>query len=232
MKISFCIPCMNRIEHLQQTLPYNINLIKKYNNVELSLVNYDSKDNMHEYVITTFKEEIDNKILKYTKVENRDFFCSKKSKNIAHKYSTGDILVNLDADNFLTDSVIKEIIKNFNENKNYLFHCGYNEGFIVISRENFFKLGGYNEKMKDWGFEDVDLVQRAYYLLGGLTFKYLSDELVNRIEHSDELRLSNLESKNITINECNNYNSKIHKFCMENKIVNPNEYYNIEWGKL
>lgn len=231
MKISFCVPCMNRIEHLQQTLPHNINLIKKYN-AELSLVNYDSKDNMHEYVTTNFKNEINNKILNYIKVENREYFCSKKSKNIAHKYSSGDILVSLDADNFLTDNVIEQIIKDFSVNPNYLFHCGYNEGFIVMSRENFFKLGGYNEKMRDWGYEDTDLVQRAFYLLGGFNFKYLDEGLVTRIEHSDELRFSNLESKNITKDECLSYNDKIHRFCMESKIINPNEYYNIDWGKL
>ena len=60
MKLSFCTTCMNRVEYLKETLPQNIKLISKYN-YELTLVNYDSKDDLHDYIINNYKEYIDNK---------------------------------------------------------------------------------------------------------------------------------------------------------------------------
>ena len=46
MKLSFCTTCMNRVEHLKKTLPHNIELLNKFDNSELVIVNYDSKDDL------------------------------------------------------------------------------------------------------------------------------------------------------------------------------------------
>ena len=64
MKLSFCTTCMNRVEYLKQTLPQNIEIISKYD-YELVLVNYDSKDDLHEYIINNYKQYIDNNTIKY-----------------------------------------------------------------------------------------------------------------------------------------------------------------------
>lgn len=228
MKLSFCTTCMNRVEYIKQTLPQNIEIISKYN-YELVLVNYDSKDNLHEYIITNYKQYIDNDIIKYIKIENKHFFNRFHAKNIAHRYSTGDILINLDADNYINDEVISIIIDYLTKDINYVLQCAPNEGFIVMSRDNFFKLGGYNEQMKNYGFEDTDLVFRAFYLLN-LPFIYLKNELVGLIDQPDEIRFSNLEDNNIN-KKCSEYNINLHKYYMELKISNPNLYNNIEWGK-
>jgi len=34
-------------------------------------------------------------------------------------------------------------------------------GRIAISKDNFNKLGGYDERFKDWGYEDLDFIYRA-----------------------------------------------------------------------
>lgn len=223
MKLSFCTTCMNRVEHLKETLPHNIKLINKYNS-ELVLVNYDSKDDIHEYIINNYNEYIENKTLLYLNISNKSFFDPRHAKNIAHKNSTGDVLINLDADNFLTDNIISEIINDFNSDINYLIQSsGGNDGFIVMSRDNFFKLGGYNELMKGYGIEDVDLVARGYYLLK-LKFKYLTT--VETIKHSDNDRTCNFELKDFS----QDYNRDMHKYYLNEKIINPNLYNNIEWG--
>jgi predicted glycosyltransferase involved in capsule biosynthesis len=225
MKLSFCTTCMNRVEHLKKTLPHNIELLNKFDNSELVIVNYDSKDDLHDYIINNYSNYINNNKIKYIKVQNKNYFDSRHAKNIAHKCSTGDVLINLDADNFLTETVILEIIRDFSINMNYLLNCGYNEGFIVISRDNFFKLGGYNENMQGYGLEDVDLIFRAFYLLG-LTFRYFDNDLVKVIEHSDDDRTKNFENKDFS----QNFNRDLHHKTMNDKILNPNLYNNIEWG--
>jgi predicted glycosyltransferase involved in capsule biosynthesis len=228
MKLSFCTTCMNRVEYLKETLPQNIKLISKYN-YELTLVNYDSKDDLHDYIINNYKEYIDNNTINYIKIENKNFFNRFHAKNIAHRYSTGDILINLDADNFINEKLISIIIDYFTKDINYVLQCDYNEGFIVISRDNFFKLGGYNEEMKNYGFEDTDLVFRAFYLLN-LPFIYLEKGLVDFIKQPDEIRFSNMENEVKT--KLSEYNINIHKHYMDLKISNPNLYNNIEWGKI
>lgn len=228
IKLSFCTTCMNRVEYLKETLPKNIELISKYN-YELVLVNYDSKDDLHEYIINNYKEYIDNNIINYIKIENKFFFNRFHAKNIAHRYSSGDVLINLDADNFINEKIISTINDYYNKDINYVLQCGYNEGFIVMSRDNFFKLGGYNEEMKNYGFEDTDLVFRAYYLLN-LPFIYLEQGLVVFIEQPDEIRFSNMENEVKT--KLSEYNINIHKHYMDLKISNPNLYNKIEWGKI
>ena len=228
IKLSFCTTCMNRVEYLKETLPKNIELISKYN-YELVLVNYDSKDDLHEYIINNYKEYIDNNIINYIKIENKNFFNRFHAKNIAHRYSSGDVLINLDAYNFINEKIISTINDYYNKDINYVLQCGYNEGFIVMSRDNFFKLGGYNEEMKNYGFEDTDLVFRAYYLLN-LPFIYLEQGLVVFIEQPDEIRFSNMENEVKT--KLSEYNINIHKHYMDLKILNPNLYNKIEWGKI
>jgi predicted glycosyltransferase involved in capsule biosynthesis len=219
---------MNRVEHLKQTLPINIELIFKYG-AELVIVNYDSKDDLHEYITNNYEQYILDNTIKYIKIKKKEFFNRFHAKNIAHRYSSGDILINLDADNILTENVILDIIKYFNEDMNYLLHCGYNQGFIVMSRYTFFMLGGYNELMKNYGMEDIDLVFRGFYCLGNLNFKYLDDGIVKVIEHTDNCRMLNLENTDDIDLE---YNREIYNYYIDKKIINPNLYNNIDWGKI
>lgn len=50
MKISFCITCMNRLEHLQATLERNIPDNLPEGQVEFVLLDYYSTDGLHEWV--------------------------------------------------------------------------------------------------------------------------------------------------------------------------------------
>ncbi len=48
MKISYCIPMMNRLFHLKETLQKNI-LDTNHLDVEFIILNYNSKDKMNEW---------------------------------------------------------------------------------------------------------------------------------------------------------------------------------------
>lgn len=242
MKLSFCTTCMNRVEHLKETLPKNIELINKFN-AELVLVNYDSKDDMHEFIMNNYSNYIEvrptsparsfqNKIINYIKIENKEYFDRFHAKNIAHRYTLGDVLVNLDADNFLTENVILLIINTFQKNMNSILQYMFeqNEGFIAISRDNFFKLGGYNELMKNWGFEDNDLVNRAKTFLI-CDYYEIEKDFVSFIKHSDESRFENLENKDWDKNSYV-YNINLFNDYYTKGIMNPNSYNNIDWGKI
>ena len=49
-KISFCTVCMNRLQYLMQTLPVNIAGNIDYPNLEFVVLNYNSKDDMENWI--------------------------------------------------------------------------------------------------------------------------------------------------------------------------------------
>jgi predicted glycosyltransferase involved in capsule biosynthesis len=233
---------MNRIEFLKQTIYINLDLIKIFNKkyqgihqFELSLCNYDSKDELDEYVKKNLQEFIDNKILIYTKSNNHQFFNVAHAKNVAHKYSNGNVLVGLDIDNFLTENFIEYIIELFTNNINTVTHGNYIGGMygrICLSRDNFFKLGGYPEILKGYGHEDSDLVERANILLKCEKIQ-LDDNLIQFIDHTYEVRTENYEENYKLTPDLLQYinkNKEIMKFYIDNNIINPNKYNGIEFG--
>jgi hypothetical protein len=268
MKFSFCTTCMNRTHHLKQTIFTNIKLIKlmnkKYNNIhsfELSLCNYDSKDDLDNFININFENEILNNILIYTKTYNKKYFNVGHAKNIAHKHSTGDILCNIDADNLLTINFCKFIVELFEKNINYItageviysndleyYHnatTGGGFGRICLSRDNFYKLDGYPEILKGYGEEDNNLIYRSLKYLNLIKFIIPYDKL-SFIQHNDNERLcgynlnildnnyilSENEKNSQIKNKYTNININILKFYDDNNILEINKYNKIEFGSI
>lgn len=166
-KISFCTTCMNRLFHLRQTFEKNILNNLSYGNVEFVLINYNSEDQLNDWVNQNLYKYIQNGILHYYETKEPKRFHASKAKNLAHKLASGNIFCNLDGDNFTGLHFAYYI--------NYIFNClGDNillhfrkapfwgtEGRICLTRENFFRLGGYDESLKPIGHEDHDLIERA-----------------------------------------------------------------------
>ena len=92
MLISLCIPVMGRTDDLSQTLPHTIKACRESLPVEIVILNYDSKDNLDEYIRT-----VDYPIT-YVKSPNHEFFSISHSRNLAVIASRGDYAVVLDAD--------------------------------------------------------------------------------------------------------------------------------------
>lgn len=166
-KISFCTTCMNRLFHLRQTYLKNIKDNISYPQVEFVLIDYNSQDGLEQWAQDHLAEYINSGKVTYYKTSEPTFFHASIAKNLAHKLASGDILCNLDGDNFTG--------KDFAFYINYLYQRhGLNallhfrkepywgvEGRIAISADNFYKLGGYDESFLPTGHEDYDLVDRA-----------------------------------------------------------------------
>ena len=165
--ISFCTTCMNRFFHLRHTIIRNIENNLNYPNVEFVLLNYNSQDGLHEWALKHLKKYVDLGVLNYYYTTQPEFFHVCKAKNLAHRVAKGEIVCNLDGDNFTG--------KNFAYYINYLFeqHGGNSvfhfrkkpfwgtEGRIALSKVKFQELGGYDESFLPTGHEDHDLLNRA-----------------------------------------------------------------------
>jgi len=128
-KISFCMTCMNRLHHVKQTLETSILANRPYKNVEFVLLDYNSKDGLGQWVKNKMMKDIESGILNYYQMTNPKprYFNVPHAKNIAHKLGTGDILCNLDADNFGykndTNYIMDVFLDHFDHNV-FIASCG------------------------------------------------------------------------------------------------------------
>jgi hypothetical protein len=202
-KISFCTVSMNRLSFLKETLPKNIEDNLDYGNVEFIVLNYNSADEIDEWINTEMSQYIELGILKYIKTSEPKYFLRSHSKNVVSKQASGDIICNVDADNFIGKGFAEFINESFCKDPNiYLFVDKKTEkdccGRICLTKDDFTTLRGYDEDMEGYGFEDFDLRNRLE-LLGRKVVLIPKESFLNAITHSDVERLKN-EYNNIGIN--------------------------------
>jgi hypothetical protein len=162
-RISFGTSCMGRVDHIKKTYIQNISTALKYSsNCEFILLNWNSRDGLQEWVEENLRDYIKGGVVKYLHTDTPTVFDISKTKNITLKNSTGEILCSLDADNFISPSFLASVEKVFASEGQPIIQCkgGPMAGRIVLKREHFFNLRGYDEAMVGWGHEDLDLVER------------------------------------------------------------------------
>jgi hypothetical protein len=167
--VSLCTTCMGRLQHVKKTLIRNLEAnIRFYPNVEVILLDYNSKDGLDKWVEKNCSRYIDMGLLKYYKTFDPTHFWMSHAKNMAALLATGDIIVNVDADNFTGEGFAESTSKMFTTRQDSFCRCSSrtssgwgNNGRIALTRSNFIRLGGYDEAMTGWGWEDTDLRNRS-----------------------------------------------------------------------
>lgn len=159
--ISFCTSCMNRTDQLKETYISNIEDCIHYgSDVEFVLVNYNSSDDLDDWVRQSLMKYIELGVVKYYKTNLPDHWDMSHAKNVSHRLAQGEIICNLDPDNFLGDGFYEFVKDNLYLNK-YAFVRKRGAGAggrLAVHREHFYKVGGYDERMcYGWGLEDGDM---------------------------------------------------------------------------
>ena len=175
-KISFCTTCMDRLYNLKETLPKNIKDNREYPYLEFVVLDYNSQDGLGQWMKDNMMEYIKSGRLSYYRTEEPKYFSMAHSRNIAFKVATGEIVNNLDADNYTIDASGKQPIdplpfylnRMANERPRKTIFAKGKKG--MHGRVGFFKdefieeLGGYDEGLLGYGHDDHDIVQRAWAL--------------------------------------------------------------------
>lgn len=171
MKISFCTTCKNRLFHLKQTLPISIINSSDYFDREFIILDYNSEDGLYEWAKSNLLHWEKAGVVKYLRTRKPQYFSAAHAKNIAHKNATGDILCNLDCDNFVTKGLCQQISRVFKEPK--VIFCSQSQdifgnhgccGKIASTKETFYSVNGYDESEEicmGWGWDDVNFRYRA-----------------------------------------------------------------------
>jgi hypothetical protein len=126
------------------------------------------------------------------------------SRNVAFKLAAGDIVLNVDADNFIQPRD-KTVDKSFCEYVNLLANQSEEKiifakgkrmmhGRVGFFKNEFIDLGGYDEEMQGYGYDDIDLVRRAWCL--GFTLYWFGGLYVDRIKTSNAMKNENMKCKN------------------------------------
>jgi len=163
-KISFYTTCMGRLHHLRLTMPVNLRAAASYGNVEFVLLNYNSPDGLDDWVQAELAPYLDSGVVQYYKTTRPQKYDSSKAKNTAARLATGDIVCNLDADNWLGHGFAEHLATLFDAPRTIVrAECPWGGvyGRISVFREDFLALGGHDESFRGYGFDDTDFINRA-----------------------------------------------------------------------
>jgi predicted glycosyltransferase involved in capsule biosynthesis len=232
--ISFCTTCMNRFFHLKRTFLKNVESNRNYPNVEFVLVNYNSQDKLHQWAKKNLPSYIERGLVNYYHTTEPRYFHASKAKNLAHKVSNGEIVCNLDGDNFTGNDFAYYI--------NYKMQTGGidsllqfkkapywgTEGRIVLAKKYFLELGGYDENLGPTGHQDHDLMDRGKIF--GL--KYENIQIENFLHYLSNTTFE--KSVNVSEDLINFYDfeSKNRKQSTENIKMNLLRANSDGWGNI
>ena len=211
-KISICTTCMDRLNDLRLTLPFNIDH-EPYPSVEFVVLDYNSRrDDIGKWIKENMMSCLETGKLVYCHTTEPEHYSMTHSRNVAFSIATGDIVLNVDADNFIQprDKVISQ---SFCEHVNILANQGEEKiifakgkrllhGRLGFFKKEFIELGGYDEEMQGYGYDDIDLMRRAWAL--GFTLYWFGGQFVDRIKTSNVMKNENMKIKNWKITERQN----------------------------
>jgi hypothetical protein len=144
-------------------------------------------------------------------------YHSAHAKNIAAKAATGEILVNLDADTFTGPGLASRLSQIFTDDRKRVIQVG-RTGTVALLRRDFYHLRGYDERMRGWGYDDVDLIARA--CMSGLTkLRHRGGRYAARINHSDEDRERLM---GISMAESRRTNRRLARANRQSGLIQPN----------
>ena len=191
--ISYCITCMGRLHQLEQTLPRNIEDNRDYPSCQFVILDYNSPDGLEEWIHNAMGRHLESGIIKYVKFCGPAVFHHSHAKNLAHRAADGDILCNLDADNFTCKGFSHWINAKMQEDGMTIGRRTSNridkrgtEGRVFLHRYWFDRLGGYDEAFFGWSLEDTDLVARGR--AAGLRICEIPEAYLDCLAHSHSER--------------------------------------------
>lgn len=199
-RIAFCTTCKDRTPHLKKTLAVNLADAASYPNAKFIVLDYNSKDDLLEYLSTAFPSEIASGRLVVYSYRDHPKFRMAHAKNMAHRLGIiegGEILVNMDADNYAAPGFCEYINAEFEKNENaFLWSRMIREGpmrlqrgisgRIIVTAHAFIGVGGYDEQFATWGPDDKDFNVRLHRL--GYERVEIDHTYLKSIQHTEKLR--------------------------------------------
>jgi len=178
MFLSIITPCKNRLVHLKQTLP----LMRLVENAEVIVVDYGCEQGTGDWIAATYPD------VKVVRVDDDPIFHVSRARNSGAAQARADVLCFIDADMFIVGDLSQWVRKNFKTNGFFVIpEIGTSAaGFLLCRKSDFLNVGGYDEALRGWAPEDVDLYERLEF--SGVRRGQVPANLFASVDHGDELR--------------------------------------------
>ena len=197
LKIVFCTTCKGRAQHVTQTLPRNLAANDGFRDCIFVLLDYSSPDHLSSYLAQHHAADIRSGRLVVYSYPNAGSFRMAHAKNMAHRLGMmegGDVLVNLDADNFTGPGFAAWVARQLRyRNDAFLWSRMIRgelsrgiSGRIAVTRQAFLKAGGYDEKYETWSPDDKDFNARLRRL--GYDGVEIDPQFLLALNHNDKMR--------------------------------------------
>ncbi|HVV52833.1 MAG TPA: glycosyltransferase family A protein [Polyangia bacterium] len=188
-----CVPCMGRLSFLQKTVGSVIsNPAANY-----CLVDYSCPDRSGDWLAERYAAEVRARRMVVERVTNQRLFHKCKAHNAGayRALSEGaEYLCFLDADTVVAPGFF-EWIRSHVSRRAFLIAGKRPDGsdqpsvtgLLVVHRDAFRQVGGFDESFRGWGGEDIEMRLRLF-LLAGLDYVDVPLSLINPLSHADALR--------------------------------------------
>ena len=189
--VSFCTTCKDRAHHVMQTLPWTLDALLPGD--EVVLLDFDSGDGIAEWVRANLSAELQSGRVRFLQLlEHPVPWHPTRAKNIAHRAARQKIVCNLDADNWVVPGYSAWLRETFAVNERRITHMsqrahGGGFGRIALRSADFARLGGYDERIQSWGWDDNDLLGRAQ--ADGFQLIPTPDHFIAFRPHNDAVRV-------------------------------------------
>jgi MoaA/NifB/PqqE/SkfB family radical SAM enzyme len=174
--LSFVVPVKSRLPQLQKTLP----LLARQTGAEVVVVDIDCPQKSADWVASAKFSNVHT-----VKLTNMPVFNAARARNVGAAHARGRWLCFLDADTLLEPNFVRGAITNL-PSDSFAQLAVDAPGLVVVSREDFLRIDGYDEIFEGWGCEDNDLIVRLELL--GRQRVMLTNKWHTQIEHDDILR--------------------------------------------
>ena len=208
LKISLCTTVMNRLHDLKLTLPRNLIDNAHYPNVEHVILDYNSTDGLGEWIKDNYMNEIETGNLVYARTTEPEHYTMSHSRNVAFEVASGDIVNNLDADNYTGRDfchLINGLAHVRPERAAFVKGKRMMHGRIGFYKKEWEAIGGYDEDLHSYGFDDHNLLYRMMLTDCQLMWwGYFGPQHSERIVTSRQDKMTHMANKNRRWTEAEN----------------------------
>jgi hypothetical protein len=177
---------MGRLAHLQLTLPTAVN----QPGAEHIVVDYSCPERAGDWVERNFPQ------VRVVRVPGRKSFNVSAARNAGAAAARASWLFFRDADVAVAPGFAAEVLPLLREGGHYrsrLKAIGPLAGALICAREEYIRVGGYDDAMEGWGYEDVDMYARLR--LAGSEARVFPERLLSALNHDDASRVANYDLK-------------------------------------
>jgi|SRR5579883_844521 glycosyltransferase involved in cell wall biosynthesis len=170
--------CKGRLEFLRQTLPLMI-----ATGLPVTVVDFDCPDGTADYVGQN------HPAVNVVHLKNQPIFSLSIARNEGARHSKGALIAFIDSDVMLTEGFGAFVrARERSEDEFFTGDLGNSlAGQCLVPRGRFDEIGGYDEAIVGWGFEDYDLYSRL--TAKGARQELFPSGLMSSIPHAESLRL-------------------------------------------